>query len=73
MDNKKHLMVIKKKEPLGKWEQALVSEMTWDEAIQAATKFLSPAIMPTGNGTAVQVKITEFGKQDWTYIPQWLS
>ena len=71
MDSKKHLMVIEKREPLGKYEQIVIAEMTWDEATQRASRFLSPTLIPDSDGIAFSVRIAKAGQRHWIYIPQW--
>ena len=71
MDSKRHLMVIQKKEPLGQYETTEITEMTWDEAVQKTSELLSPTIAPNSTGTAISARVGRWGKNDWTYIPQW--
>jgi hypothetical protein len=71
MDNKIHLIVIQKKEPLGKYETVEVAEMTWDDAIQRTSSILSPTVAVKATGTAISARVSRWGKNDWVYIPQW--
>jgi len=65
VDSEKHLMIVQAHKVLVKWETAIVSEMTFDEAISHCAALME-------QGEVYETRFYKFGRHaDAIYIPQW--